>query len=127
MSTSTLSLEIRKLREQSGLTLRGLGAQLGVSASHLSDIEHDRRRPSEKLLRGLAHELRATGTTYDALEQHLTGIDASTLEWASVTPGVRMLFRASRESGLRPLVLLGALRSAISRLRGRSGKPGRKP
>lgn len=121
MSASTLSLEIRRLREQSGFTLRGLGARLGVSASHLSDIEHNRRRPSEKLLRGLAHELRATGTTFDALEVHLTGIDATTLEWASVTPGVRLLFRAARESGLRPLVLLRALRSAISRLRGRGG------
>ncbi|MHB8079255.1 MAG: helix-turn-helix domain-containing protein [Candidatus Krumholzibacteriia bacterium] len=124
MSTSTLSLEIRRLREQSGLSLRGLGALVGVSASHLSDIEHDRRRPSEKLLRALARELRASGATFDGLEEHLTGIDAKTLAWAAITPGVRMLFRTARESGLRPLVLLSALRKAIGRLRGRAGKPG---
>ena len=126
MSASTLSLEIRRLREQSGLTLRGLGAQVGVSASHLSDIEHNRRRPSEKLLRALAHELRASGATFDGLEEHLTGIDAKTLAWASITPGVRMLFRAARESGLRPLVLLHALRRAIGRLRGHGGQSGGK-
>ncbi len=121
MSTTSLSLEIRRLREQSGFTLRGLGALLGVSASHLSDIEHDRRRPSERLLRGIAHELRATGTTFEALEVHLTGIDAETLEWASATPGVRMLFRRLRESGLRPLELLRTLEKALARLgRGRT-------
>ena len=120
MSTTSLSQEIRKLREQSGYSLRGLGSRLGVSASHLSDIEHDRRRPSEKLLRGIAHELRATGATFETLEVHLTGIDASTLAWASITPGVRMLFRRVRESGLRPRVLLGALEKAIARL-GRGG------
>lgn len=125
MSTTSLSLEIRRLREQSGYTLRGLGARLGVSASHLSDIEHNRRRPSEKLLRGLAHELRATGTTFETLEVHLTGIDARTLEWASITPGVRMLFRRLRESGQRPLELLRALERVLTRLGGGRKRNGR--
>lgn len=118
VSTTSLSLEIRRLREQSGCTLRGLGARLGVSASHLSDIEHDRRRPSEALLRRIAHELRTTGASFEALEAHLTGIDAETLEWAAVTPGVRVLFRRLRESGRRPLELLLALESSLPRLGG---------
>jgi transcriptional regulator with XRE-family HTH domain len=118
MSTTSLSFEIQRLRAQSGYSLRGLGSRLGVSASHLSDIEHDRRRPSERLLRALAHELRATGTTFEALEAHLTGIDTRTVEWASITPGVRKLFRRMRESGLRPLDLLRALERVIARLSG---------
>ena len=118
MRATSLSLEIRRLRAQSGYSLRGLGSRLDVSAAHLSDIEHNRRRPSEQLLRGLAYELRGTGTTFGALEVHLTGIDAKTLKWASITPGVRMLFRRVRESGLRPRDLLPPLEKAITRLSG---------
>ena len=116
MSATSLSLEIRLMREQSGYSLRALGSRLGVSAAHLSDIEHDRRRPSEKLLRGIAHELRQTGTTFEALEARLTGIDARTVEWAAITPGARTLFRRVRESGLRPLDLLRALEKIITSL-----------
>jgi transcriptional regulator with XRE-family HTH domain len=122
MSTTTLSLEIRRLRERSGYSLRGLGSRLHVSASHLSDIEHDRRRPSEKLLKGLAYELRETGTTFAALEAQLTGIDAKTVEWAAITPGVRPLFRRLQESGLLPPDLLRVVDRAISRFRG-GGRP----
>jgi transcriptional regulator with XRE-family HTH domain len=117
MSATSLSLEIRNLRELSGFSLRGLGARLGVSAAHLSDIEHNRRRPSEELLRGIAYELRGTGATFAALEVHLTGIDARTREWAAVTPGARILFRRVRESGVRPPDLLRALEKVITRLR----------
>ena len=125
MSTTSLSREIRRLRGQSGYSLRGLGSRLGVSASHLSDIEHDRRRPSERLLKGLAYELREAGTTFEALEVHLTGIDAETVEWASSTPGVRQLFRRLRESGLLPRDLLRVMERAIIRLRGGGSRKGR--
>ena len=117
MKATSLSLEIRRLREQSGYSLRGLGSKLDVSAAHLSDIEHNRRRPSEKLLRGIAHELRGTGTTFKALEVYLTGIDAKTVEWAAITPGVRTLFRRTRESGLQPPDLLRGMEKVIARLR----------
>ena len=114
----SLSLEIRRLRERSGYSLRGLGSRLHVSAAHLSDIEHNRRRPSEKLLRDIAYELRGMGATFEALELHLTGIDSKTREWAGVTPGARVLFRKVRESGLRMPDLLLALERVIARLRG---------
>ena len=125
MSATSLSSELRRLREQSGYTLRGLGTKLDVSAAHLSDIEHNRRRPSEKLLTGLAYELRGGGTTFSALEVHLTGIDAQTVVWASVTPGVRELFRRVRESGLRPRDLLRALERAITRRNSGGNRQGR--
>jgi len=117
MKTTSLSLEIRRLREQSGYSLRSLGTKLDVSAAHLSDIEHNRRRPSEKLLRGIAYELRGTGATFETLEVYLTGIDAETVEWASITPGARVLFRRVRESGLQPPDLLRGMEKVITRLR----------
>ena len=39
--------EVRRLREAKGLTLRGLGAKVGLSAPYLSDVEHGRRRLSK--------------------------------------------------------------------------------
>lgn len=68
MKTLDLGQEIRRLRKETGFTLRGLAATLAVSPAHLSDIEHNRRRPSDELLRKIAHALRRTGATFDSLE-----------------------------------------------------------
>lgn len=40
---------LREIRLARGLSLRKLGKLCGVSAPHLSDIEHGRRRPSPTL------------------------------------------------------------------------------
>jgi transcriptional regulator with XRE-family HTH domain len=51
----TLGDQLRKLRDESDLSLRGLAKQLGgVTAAHLSDIEFGRRYPSDELLKKLA-------------------------------------------------------------------------
>lgn len=50
----TLGSTVRRLREASGLTQQGLASRVGVSASHISHIESDRRDPSVELLRRLA-------------------------------------------------------------------------
>lgn len=49
---------LRHLRERAGKTLRGLANECGLSASFLSDMEHDRRR----LDRGYYELARALGT-----------------------------------------------------------------
>ncbi len=64
MKTADLGQELRRLRQEAGLTLRGLAATLGVSAAHLSDIEHNHRRPSDDLLRKIARALRKAGATF---------------------------------------------------------------
>ena len=123
MRPSRLGQEIRQLRLEAGLTLRGLAATLRISAAHLSDIEHNRRRPSEKLLRMISHELRTVGATFESLEELVTGIDPETREWVASTPGVRKLLRAVRESGREPNEILRSLdgvlgRKAVRRRRG---------
>ena len=51
----TLGDQLRKLRDESDLSLRELAKQLGgVTAAHLSDIEFSRRYPSDELLKKLA-------------------------------------------------------------------------
>ena len=106
MEAFNLGQEIRRLRLQAGITLRGLAAKVQVSAAHLSDIEHNRRRPSEKLLRSIANELRDVGATFESFDRLGTGIDPETRDWVASTPGVRKLLRAVRESGSQPQEIL---------------------
>jgi transcriptional regulator with XRE-family HTH domain len=109
MNPTHLGEEIRRLRLLAGFTLRGLAADLGVSAAHLSDIEHTRRRPSEKLLRRIAGRLRRVGATYDSLERLTSGIDAKTREWAASTPGARALLHRLLEAEQSPEEIQRAL------------------
>jgi transcriptional regulator with XRE-family HTH domain len=115
MKTSDLGQEIRRLRKEAGITLRGLATTLEVSAAHLSDIERNRRRPSDDLLRKIAHALRRVGATFDSLEHLATGLDPDTREWAASTPGVRKLLRTLKQSGQHPLDLLPALEKVVGR------------
>jgi transcriptional regulator with XRE-family HTH domain len=124
MSTTNLGPEIRRLRLLAGSTLRGLATQLEVSPAHLSDVEHDRRRPSEPLLRRIAHELRGVGATFAALELLVTGIDPRTREWAAATPGARALLRTVLDSGQDPQELMRALEKTIQ-LKARAKTKGR--
>lgn len=100
--SATLGQELLRLRLRAGITLRGLARDLQISAAHLSDIEHDRRRPSERLLRRLAGELKDVGATFEALELLVTGVDPATRDWVASTPGVRALLRKILESGRSP-------------------------
>lgn len=113
MSSPPLGSEVRRLRLEAGLTLRGLAGTLRVSAAHLSDIEHDRRRPSEKLLRTIARELEGVGARYEYLEELLTGIDPEMRDWVAATPGVRKLLRTLKESGTKPIEILPILEKAV--------------
>jgi transcriptional regulator with XRE-family HTH domain len=115
MKRSDLGKEIRRLRKEADMTLRGLAATLEISAAHLSDIEHNRRRPSDDLLRKIARSLRKTGATFEALEHLATGLDPDTREWAASTPGVRKLLRTLRQSGQHPLDILPTLEKAVER------------
>lgn len=117
MKPPALGQEIRRLRTEAGITLRGLAATVEVSAAHLSDIEHGRRRPSEALLRKIARALRKAGATFESLEHLATGLDADTREWAASTPGVRKLLRTLRQSGRHPLEILPVLEKAVRRKR----------
>jgi transcriptional regulator with XRE-family HTH domain len=125
MKTSDLGSEIRRLRKEAGLTLRGLAAALTVSAAHLSDIEHNRRRPSEDLLRKIAHALRKVGGTFESMEYLATGLDPDTREWVASTPGVRKLLRTLKQSGHHPLDLLPALEKVVERKKAAQGRRAR--
>lgn len=124
--TQQLGQEVRRQRLEAGITLRGLALRLGISAAHLSDIEHNRRRPSEKLLQKIAHELRGVGTTFASLELLVTGLDRETREWAASTPGARAVLRRVLEYGQSPEAVMRALDKAFGRgTAAKRRKPGR--
>jgi DNA-binding XRE family transcriptional regulator len=55
---NTLGEVLREARHEADLSLRDLAKKLPVTASYLSDIENDRRVPSEGVLRELAKVFR---------------------------------------------------------------------
>jgi transcriptional regulator with XRE-family HTH domain len=120
-----LGPEIRRFRLKAGLTLRGLARQLSISAAHLSDIEHDHRRPSDALLRKIAHALQDVGATFESLDLLVTGIDSDTREWVATTAGVRKLLRKVRESGTPLEEILPVLEKAVARSNGKKSRKGR--
>lgn len=107
------------------MTLRGLAAALEISAAHLSDIEHNRRRPSDDLLRKIARALRKVGATYRSLDNLATGMDPDLREWAGSTPGVRRLLRTLKQSGQHPLDVLPTIEKAVGRKKVTSGRRAR--
>jgi transcriptional regulator with XRE-family HTH domain len=63
----TLGERLRELREKNRVSLRSLAARVRITAPYLSDIELDRRHPSDRVLADLA---RALHTPVDDLRQH---------------------------------------------------------
>lgn len=112
MGEQTLGSEIARLRAAAGITLRQFAKKVGISASHQSDIEHDRRRPSREVLRRIATQLRHVGGTYEHLDRLNTGIDPELQRWASETPGVRAMLRSVHDSGEDPREVLRRLEEA---------------
>ena len=101
------------MRETAGLSLRALAARLEISAAHLSDIEHNNRRPSSQLLERIAEELSDAGARTEDLQLIVTGLDDETRRWAASTPGVRAMLRRVMATGLTPSEIIDMLDKAF--------------
>jgi len=95
----TLGSEIRRLRIQTGTSLRAFALAVGVSAPRLSDVELDRRRPSKDLLKRIARELKSVGGTHKDLERLDARFESDLQEWVMQNPEVRLMLRRVKESG----------------------------
>jgi transcriptional regulator with XRE-family HTH domain len=92
------------------LTLRRFAELVEISAPHQSDIEHNRRRPSQEVLRRMVTQLRRhVEVNLESLEKLDTRIDRETQEWVAETPGVGEMLREVRKQGLNPLDVLRRL------------------
>jgi transcriptional regulator with XRE-family HTH domain len=90
----TLGERIRAARIEQGFKLRSFAQKLGISPTHQSDIENDRRVPSEELLRAIAQELRLA---FDEL-MDLTGrLGNKARRYAQEEPAAAALFRKLSE------------------------------
>jgi transcriptional regulator with XRE-family HTH domain len=103
----TLGQRIRELREERDLSLRELAKKLGVSAAFLSDIELDRRHPSDRVLVKIAQLL---NTSVDELRTLDTRPAVEELKrLARADPAYGFAFRQIVENKLTSQELLDLL------------------
>lgn len=113
--SATLGRTIRKLRLKAEITLRELARRVKVSAAHMSDVEKERRMPSDDLLRRIAEELAHVGAEYEELRLLKPRIEDDLERWYAQDREVRALFREAKDSGLSAKDMLAGLRRAAER------------
>jgi len=96
MADETLGDTIRMRRVALSLGLRALAADLGVSPSYVSDIENDRRVPSEEVLKAIGTRL---ALDYDKLMALAGRFGEEADRYMRRTPAAGALFRHLSERG----------------------------
>jgi len=102
LMAETMGQRVRRAREAMQLTLRAAAALLTVPPSNLSDIENDRRLPSDRV-KGLISE--RLGVPLDELERLDGRLDADIRRWAETQPEVQSLLRKMKDRGIDPAVV----------------------
>lgn len=95
----TLGDVIREARVGKGLGLRELARKLDMTPSYLSDIENDRRVPSEEVLQQLA---KALSLEFDELMALAGRLGEQAVRYMQRTPAVGALFRTISNRRLDP-------------------------
>jgi transcriptional regulator with XRE-family HTH domain len=116
-TADTLGQEIQRLRTLAGITLRKLAELVDVSPAYVSDIEHDRRRPSADVLKRITAELKHVGATYEGFDKLNSRLDPDLQKWVSLTPAVRQMLREVKNSGRDPLDVVRELQNAQKKKR----------
>jgi transcriptional regulator with XRE-family HTH domain len=117
----SLGQAIRRLRTQGDYTLRGFAQLVEISAAYLSDIEHDRRVPTEDVLRRISKLLnRRVSVTYEELQSLSARFETDLQNMVQQTPEVGQLLREVKQTG-RPA------RDVIRELQEHLRKTGNKP
>lgn len=100
MPKETLGQAIRRLRLSAAYGLREFAIQIELSAAYLSDIEHDRRVPTEDVLRSITKELaKRVPVTYDDLRSLSTRLETEVQRMVQQHPEVGQLLREVKQSG----------------------------
>jgi transcriptional regulator with XRE-family HTH domain len=114
----TLGDHIRVGRARRKMTLRELAAATDSSPSYLSDIENDRRVPSEAVLRAIADTL---GLDFDDLMASAGRFGENADRYLKRNPQAGVLFRRLSERNVAPEVIK-RLMSEVPELRDESDK-----
>jgi len=91
----TLGEVLRDARVKAGLTLRVLAKKLDITASYISDIENDRRTPSEDVLQKLQKLANELNLKFDELMSLAgrVGDQAERYNYMKKHPAAGVLFR----------------------------------
>jgi transcriptional regulator with XRE-family HTH domain len=88
------------LRLKADYKLREFALLIDLSAAYLSDIEHDRRNPTEEVLRTIAAVLgKRVEVTYDSLRSLSARLETDVQRMVQQNPEVGQLLREVRETG----------------------------
>jgi transcriptional regulator with XRE-family HTH domain len=98
----TLGDKVRVGRARKKLTLRQVASMTGNTASYLSDVENDRRVPSEGVLRSIADAL---ALDFDDLMAAAGRFGAEADRYLRRNPEAGVLFRRLTEKNVRPDVI----------------------
>jgi transcriptional regulator with XRE-family HTH domain len=109
-----LGTEIRRLRLETGDTLRLFARKVGISPPHQSDIELGRRLPSPDVLRAMAKHLAKVGGTYEYLSSLDARLESDLQAYVQDNPEVRQMLRRMRESGRPATEILRELERTLS-------------
>jgi transcriptional regulator with XRE-family HTH domain len=119
-SEETLGEHLRQARLDKDLGLRELAKELGITPSYLSDIESDRRVPSEDVLRVMSERL---DLDFDELMARAARFGEDAERYLKRHPAAAALFRKIADQRLSDDQLKQLL-SSVDRL-GKKGKRGR--
>lgn len=114
---------MRRLRVVAKMTVRRLASEVGISATHLCDIEHGRRAPSDQLLQRFVRKLSSAGASYEKLQLLKPVVDKDIREWYAGDYDVRLLMREAKDSEVPAGDLLRLFRSALGGQWARSPHP----
>ncbi len=108
---------INSARLEKGMGLRALARELGIAASYLSDIENDRRVPSEAVLRDITRLLELD---FDLLMQHAGRLGEDAEHYLRGNRLAGRLFRRIAQSRLDQ----EALENLLEELKGKENPEG---
>lgn len=118
MTPESIGEAIRRLRLEAGYTLRGFAEMVGISAPYQSDIEHNRRVPTDELLRKTAKILnRKLPVTYEALRKLSARIETDLQQLVQQTPEVNQLLREVKQTGRPASEVIRELQEHLRRQR----------
>ena len=115
MARNSLGELIRETRVARGFKLRPFAKLLRISPTHLSDVEHERRVPSEEVLGDIAREL---DLDFDVLMNLAGRLGEKTERYAQSRPEAATLFRKLSKKNVGRSVLKG-LDAELERLTGK--------
>jgi transcriptional regulator with XRE-family HTH domain len=92
---TTMGKRIREERQRQGLTVRGFARDIRVQPPYVTDIEADRRRPSQEVLGRISERLGIPPAELQALDPR---IPHEVKEWMEDEPRVSRLLRQLQDS-----------------------------